>query len=284
MFRAALWKRKAWLQDSPRDLNNNKSNPEWCDTFCRVETRMCPDVENWWFKMFRWLHRKDFNLKKKKAVFFEQKHSILPEWSRWCVLLCFLSLHDCEACCKRNRDASKTILKSPICSSRGVTWPDSVIGQFSKAVVQFELTSWLRSFYFYQHLYSGAPVVSHSADSYHRPSPCAPRCRTSACSSQWFPYWPCGDARCGSGTSPTSSPSHPAGPSGSLKQTDGERKKDKQPAVTHCSDLSLSSLSSALFNAQLNTKQWSFSLCVTSLEHTMSTIQYNTCSKTILPL
>lgn len=223
MFRAALWKRKAWLQDSPRDLNNNKSNPEWCDTFCRVETRMCPDVENWWFKMFRWLHRKDLNLKKKSCILWAKTFNSLPEWSRRCALLCFLSLHDCEACCKRNRDASKTILKSPICSSRGVTWPDSVIGQFSKAVVQFELTSWLRSFYLYQHLYSGAPVVSHS--SYHRPSPCAPRCRTSACSSQWFPYWPCGDARCGSGTSPTSSPSHPAGPSGSLKQTDGERKK-----------------------------------------------------------
>lgn len=34
------------------------------------------------------------------------------------------------------RDASK----SPICSSRGVTWTDSLTGHFSKAAVQFELT------------------------------------------------------------------------------------------------------------------------------------------------
>lgn len=65
--------------------------------------------------------------------------------------------------------------------------------------------------------------------SYHRPSPCAPHCRTSACFSQWFPCWTCGGARRGNGTSQTNSLSHPVGLSGSLEQTDG----NKNSLVTH---------------------------------------------------
>ena len=104
---------------------------------------------------------------------------------------------------------------------------DGVIGQFSKAVVQFEEVLFLSASLLRgssQEQAKGVMVFDSAGnDSYHRPSPCAPHCRTSACSWRWFPCWPCGDARCGSGTSPMSSPSHPGGPSGSLKQTDGLR-------------------------------------------------------------
>lgn len=54
--------------------------------------------------------------------------------------------------------------------------------------------------------------------SYHRPSPCAPRCRTSVCSWRWCPCWTCGGAQCASGRSQRSSPSRPGGRRGSLEQ------------------------------------------------------------------